>query len=171
MTQYLYVKIHNDTGMCYLGKTQQNPFKYRGSGIKWRDHLKKHGYNISTIILYETENVNHLKRAGIFFSHVFNVVESDQWANLMLEEGQGGTTTKGMIHSKESRKKMSKRMAGHKNPRYGIPVSAETRAKIGATKRTACVYKGKEYESIKAACEASNLTRSLIEKEPTFHRL
>ena len=41
---YLYVKTHRITGLKYLGKTKQDPYKYRGSGVYWTSHIKKHGY-------------------------------------------------------------------------------------------------------------------------------
>ena len=40
---YLYVKTHNKTGLKYLGKTEQDPFVYLGSGKRWLNHLNKHG--------------------------------------------------------------------------------------------------------------------------------
>jgi hypothetical protein len=36
----LYVKTHNITGLKYFGKTTNDPFKYKGSGKYWLDHLK-----------------------------------------------------------------------------------------------------------------------------------
>jgi hypothetical protein len=35
MTIYLYKKIHNKTGLKYLGKTTQNPYSYQGSDTGW----------------------------------------------------------------------------------------------------------------------------------------
>jgi hypothetical protein len=40
---WLYVKVHNKTGLKYLGKTIQDPYKYGGSGVHWSSHVKKHG--------------------------------------------------------------------------------------------------------------------------------
>jgi len=51
MTIYLYLKTHNKTGLKYLGKTIQNPYKYQGSGEYWIPHIKKHGYDVTTKIL------------------------------------------------------------------------------------------------------------------------
>ena len=87
---YLYIKTHNITGLKYLGKTIKNPFKYRGSGKYWLRHLNKHGENLSTEIIFETENEEELKNTGIYFSKLYNVVESEEWANLKEEAGDGG---------------------------------------------------------------------------------
>jgi hypothetical protein len=91
MTYYLYVKTHNKTGLKYLGQTSSsNPYTYRGSGTRWLNHLKKHGNDVSTKILIESEDKSIIKENGIEYSKYYNVVESQDWANLKLEEGDGG---------------------------------------------------------------------------------
>ena len=87
---YLYVKTHNKTGLKYLGKTIQDSFKYRGSGTRWLNHIKKHGNDVSTRILLETEDEETIRKEGIQYSEEFDIVASDEWANLKIEEGDGG---------------------------------------------------------------------------------
>jgi len=89
MTSYLYIKTHLKTGLKYLGQTTKDPFKYRGSGKYWKRHIKIHGHDVSTQILLATEDANELKETGLFFSKMFDVVRSKQWANLMEESGNG----------------------------------------------------------------------------------
>jgi hypothetical protein len=89
-TYKLYVKTHQMTGLKYLGYTKQDPFVYLGSGKYWRLHLKKHGNQVYTEILFETHNKNEIKLIGIHYSTLWNIVSSNQWANLKLEEGDGG---------------------------------------------------------------------------------
>lgn len=89
MTYYLYIKTHNNTGMKYLGQTQKDPFKYKGSGKYWKRHIKTHGNNVTTQILLATESISELKQTGMFFSSLFNIVKSDEWANLTEETGNG----------------------------------------------------------------------------------
>lgn len=90
MPIYLYVKTHNTTGLKYLGKTTQDPFKYLGSGTRWLNHIRHHGTDIFTQILCESDNPDYIKQQGIYYSHLWNVVKSNEWANLKLEEGDGG---------------------------------------------------------------------------------
>ena len=90
MPIYLYVKTHNKTGLKYLGKTTQNPFKYVGSGTRWKNHLKKHGNDISTEVLCESQDHQCIKEQGIYYSELWDVVKSNEWANLKIEEGDGG---------------------------------------------------------------------------------
>ena len=49
---YLYIKTHKITGLKYFGKTTRtDPYTYKGSGVRWMNHIRKHGYDISTEIL------------------------------------------------------------------------------------------------------------------------
>jgi hypothetical protein len=91
MTIYLYIKTHNKTGLKYLGKTtSKDPHKYKGSGTHWKRHLKKYGYDYNTEIIRECQSKEELKEWGIYYSNLWNIVESQEWANLRPEEGDGG---------------------------------------------------------------------------------
>ncbi|UJJ22023.1 Seg-like homing endonuclease [Erwinia phage Virsaitis27] len=113
----------------YIGKhsTSNVEDDYVGSGVKLKDYIKSKNPKIIKEILatfdieqdaydYEAELVNEdwLKRPDVL--------------NLKL----GGNTAFG--YSKESRDKMSKsrkgRFTGKDNPRYGVSLSPETRAKL-----------------------------------------
>lgn len=90
MTIYLYVKTHNKTGLKYLGKTSKNdPHKYSGSGKYWLNHLKIYGNDYTTEILKECQNNDEIKKWGMYYSNLWNVVKSDEWANLKEESGDG----------------------------------------------------------------------------------
>lgn len=91
MTIYLYKKTHNITGLKYLGKTiSKNPHKYTGSGVYWTNHLKKHGYDVTTEILKECQTETELASWGQHYSKLWNIVESSDWANLKEEAGPRG---------------------------------------------------------------------------------
>lgn len=92
MTIYtLYVKTHKITGLKYLGQTsQKDPHKYPGSGKYWISHLNKHGYDYTTEVLHECQSKEELKEQGLYYSNIWNVVESNTWANLKPESGIGG---------------------------------------------------------------------------------
>lgn len=85
---YLYLKTHNVTGLKYLGYTRgSDPYKYRGSGVLWIKHLETYGKNISTEILYQTEDIKELKRMCSYYSDLWNVAESKEFANKQKEGG------------------------------------------------------------------------------------
>lgn len=90
---YLYVKTHQITKLKYLGKTVKDPFKYKGSGKYWVRHIKKHGYFVDTKILYQSENPQKISEIGLYYSNLWNIVESEEWANLIPESGHGGDTS------------------------------------------------------------------------------
>lgn len=97
----LYIKT-SPFGLKYLGKTTKDPFKYIGSGKIWLRHIKKHNLtykDIQTEIVFETTNVDELINEGIRISKKFNIVQSSEWANLRLEEGDGGDTSKYIDYS------------------------------------------------------------------------
>lgn len=96
---YLMVKEIEQTGMKYLCKRkadQNDPtahIRYKGSGVLWRRMLKKHPeYTIKTTVLglYTKDD---LKKTGMFYSELYNVVDSGEWANLIAECGDGGDTS------------------------------------------------------------------------------
>lgn len=116
---YLYIKTHKITGLKYFGKTTRNPNTYLGSGIRWRAHLKKHGTEVITEILnngqaYTDEKI--FKEDAMNFSNKFNIVNSNEWANLMIEQGSGGDTSASENYQKSLK---LRNMNGENNPMYG----------------------------------------------------
>lgn len=89
MTIYLYKKTHNKTGLQYLGKTTKDPFRYKGSGKDWVPHINEHGYDVTTEILKECQSNEELRVWGRYYSELWNVVESEAWANRIPETGGG----------------------------------------------------------------------------------
>lgn len=91
MAIYLYKKTHRKTGLNYLGKTTQDPSKYKGSGLIWIRHIKKHGNDVETTILKECSSNEEVKVWGLHYSNLWNIVESNEWANIKPEAGEGGS--------------------------------------------------------------------------------
>ena len=89
----LMIKTHNKTGLKYLCYTQkEDHIKYTGSGKYWRHHIKQHGYDVETKIIFESKLYDEFLEKARHYSVVYNVVESTDWANLRIEEGNGGDT-------------------------------------------------------------------------------
>jgi hypothetical protein len=87
---FIYLKTHNETGLNYLGITKQNPYKYIGSGTRWLNHLKKHGRKITTKVLFSSFDKKEVVEMGKFYSTLWDVVNNKEFANLKIEEGDGG---------------------------------------------------------------------------------
>jgi hypothetical protein len=86
----LYVKTHNKTGLKYLGQTTaEDPHKYRGSGVDWLKHLNEHGNDYTTEILKECQSKEERNEWGRYYSNLWNVAKSSEWANRIPETGAG----------------------------------------------------------------------------------
>jgi len=147
---YLYIKQHSITGKFYFGKTTySDPTKYLGSGVVWRRHIRAHGKQHVVTLWYELfTSKEDLVEFATSFSTAMNIVESDQWANLIDENGlDGGATwtgltrsaetkhkisvsTKGRQHTPEHRTKISIANSGHNHGMFGKYHTAETKQKI-----------------------------------------
>ena len=96
---YLYIKQHSVTGLLYFGKTERSHdhmLKYTGSGNRWLPHIKKHGKQFVETIWYclfcDQEECTTF---ATLFSEQQKIVESDTWANYIVENGITGGKPKG----------------------------------------------------------------------------
>jgi hypothetical protein len=93
---YLYLKIHNITGLKYLGKTVKDPFVYRGSGTVWKRHISKYGNDVSTKVLFKSSDLVEFSKKSLKYSNRLDVVNNPTFANLIHENGlDGGSKTTG----------------------------------------------------------------------------
>lgn len=128
MTIYsLYIKTHLKTGLKYLGQTSKDPMIYCGSGIDWKKHLREHGNDITTQILYQGSDREEMKRLGRYYSDLWEVAKSSEWANRIPETGGGSTP------SDETRKIISEKLTGKKkpprNPEHTEKIAVQLRGK------------------------------------------
>lgn len=102
------LKQHNVTNikyLCFHYGTKDNCFRYTGSGTYWVAHLSKHGKDITTTILLESDTKSVIADAGIGYSKVWDVVKSKEFANLTIEDAQ---TTAEPLQRPEVREKRNK---------------------------------------------------------------
>lgn len=84
----LMIKTHWETGMNYLCITKNADFrKYPGSGTGWRELLKEDKSPIITYLIFSTNSTEELSEAGKFYSELFDVVNSEDFANRIQETG------------------------------------------------------------------------------------
>jgi hypothetical protein len=128
---YLMVKTHKITGLKYLCQTKRkDPHKYLGSGTRWKYHLKKHGKTISTEIICECHSNAEIKERGLYFSELWDIVESKDWANLIPETGEGGSNTPEVIQKAKETKLKNKTCTTYSHIKEKI---AATKIKNGTT--------------------------------------
>lgn len=173
---YLYLKTHKITGKKYFGKTVQDPFTYMGSGTYWKEHLKRYGNFVNTEIIFQTECKKELKEKAIYYSNLWNIAENKEFANYILEMGDGGNTSdspkyqdwlENVARNKNSEynKMLSERMKKNNpifNPEIAKKVhNEETYKKIGlAHKGKTISEEQKKYLSDKAKLQWEKLKQS-----------
>lgn len=169
---WLYIKQHNKTGLKYFGKTVRDPHKYKGSGKYWLRHLKIYGNDVSTIWCQLFETKDHLNEYAIAFSMNNSIVESKEWANLIIEDGLGGGGVKGKITAIETKKKLSESLKGKTNF-AGKTHTAETRLRISNARKgtifntehkqkLSLAKKNKSWEEIFGVTEAIRKRKQLL---------
>lgn len=89
----LMIKTHNKTGLKYLCYTQKEDHEsYTGSGKHWKRHIKEHGYDVKTELIFQSERYDEFQKVAREYSSKYNVVNDTSWANLRIEDGDGGDT-------------------------------------------------------------------------------
>jgi group I intron endonuclease len=123
---FIYITTNLVNGKRYLGQKefgQKNWKTYLGSGIAFKNALRTYGEaNFSRNIIHICYSEEELNQIEYELSVFFDVVESDDWYNLVL----GGGVSRGWHPSEETKIKMSERakirFADQTNhPRYGKP--------------------------------------------------
>lgn len=137
---FIYISTNLINGKRYLGQKKfgegQWVWKdYIGSGLLFKKAVEKYGEeNFSRNIVLICNSAEELNKTEYELSVLFNVVESDDWYNLVF----GGGTSRGWHPSDETRTKISEKakdrlsdpakhpmygkhnLQGEDNPMYGI---------------------------------------------------
>lgn len=92
---YLLLKTHNQTGLKYLCRHitsyEKTCYNYKGSGVYWKRHIAKYGDDVSTEIVAICESIEEAKIIGLTLSEKWDIVNNKDFANLVPENGQGGS--------------------------------------------------------------------------------
>ena len=134
---FIYITTNLVNGKRYLGQGTFKKYwqKYLGSGIAFKNALKNYRReNFCRNIIYICYSQEELNQVEYDLSVFFNVVESDDWYNLVL----GGGTSRGWHPSAETKRKISEKtkerlsdstnhpmygkhhLVGEKNPMFGV---------------------------------------------------
>ena len=187
----LLVKTHNPTGVKYFCKTTmlKRLHTYTGSGTVWKRLINKHGKDISTGVVGIYYDEKRCTEAALQYSKEWDIVNSEEWANLIEENGMtgAGAGEHNHMYGKPSPQIGVKRpwvgKKGAANPMFGKPSAMRGVSKPkgkdsplfgrkrpkGAGKKANAVVgmkDGKEYyfDSVADASRFSNCSRSGINK-------
>lgn len=127
----LYIATHNKTGMKYFGKTtkyfsvDELQKYYHGSGTYWKNHLNKHGDDV-TMEIYGIYDMSVVEEIALKFSKDNNIVKNySKWANQQEENGIDGIISGYKMPPRTSAhlRKLSESKIGDKNPMKNPEVS------------------------------------------------
>jgi len=139
---YLYIKQHSITGLKYFDKTtEKDPVKYTGSGTHLSRHTKKHSRkHVVTLwycLFYEKEE---LTKFSLMCSEMWDIVQSEEWANEMIEDGLNGWQTgkNNPSHNMTDEQKYNcgNAFRGKKRPEHANIVSGKNNGNYKDGKRT-----------------------------------
>jgi hypothetical protein len=161
----LLVMSHNVTGLKYFCKTSnlRNIYNYKGSGLYWKKHLKKHGKDVTVGIMGFYTDYQRCRDAALKFSNENDIVNSDAWANLVLENGTDGALNGsdnpfyGKKHTHEMANHIRQQKIG-KSINKGAYRSPENRAKISAS------LKGRKNPEVAAKLRGRKLSEETRKK-------
>lgn len=140
-TYFLYLKT-SPLGLKYLGKTTKDPYRYMGSGKIWKRHIDKHkltNNDIKTEILFKTKDLEEFKKIAIKTANELNIVESKEFANLIIEKGDGGDTSNSIDYSNPIFHNSNRT-----NNLNGVDLSEEERKKLFKERAKKIDYKNPE---------------------------
>lgn len=158
----LLVMEHNITGLKYFCKTTiiDRVHRYKGSGVAWIKHLREHGFNVKVGMLGFYVEEQRCLDAAKKFSADNNIVDSQEWANLIPETGRNGGCLSGernpffgRKHKPESIESARQKKLG-KSINKGAYQSPEKRAKISAS------LKGRKNPAVSKALTGRKLSDS-----------
>lgn len=87
----LYIKQCPHCGLKYFGKSTSLEIEtYMGSGIRWRNHLRKH--KVKPMHLWDSKWYydTSITRFALKFSRINKIITNESWANLKEENGLEG---------------------------------------------------------------------------------
>lgn len=85
---HICLKTCNVCSTKYICKTQQDPYKYEGSGTEWKEHNKRCGINHTTEILFSSDSIKEVE----LFCEEYERQNPEYWktsdnANMIMERG------------------------------------------------------------------------------------
>lgn len=157
---------HNITGLKYFCKTSllYRVYSYKGSGTRWNNHLKVHGKDITVGVMGVYTDKQRCLEVAKKFSADHDIVNSNEWANLVEETGMMGASMKGernpfygKKHTPEMAEYLRQQKIG-KSVNKGAYRSPEQKLKISAS------LKGRKNPAVSQALTGRTLSEETRKK-------
>lgn len=150
----------------YFGKTTRpDPEVYLGSGTRWNSHIKKHGISfVETLWYCLFTDKDDLVTFAEEFSKSHNIVTSQDWLNLVDENGLGGAGRPASFSfSEHSKKLMSEARKGKPAANRGKPHTEESKQKMSKSS----AHKGKKLSPESIAKRTATCAAKLVKRRKT----
>ena len=151
---------HNVTGLKYFCKTTclDRVNSYKGSGVYWRNHINKHGKDITVGVLGFYLDKDRCLAAANKFSMDNNIVDDDAWANLVEETGMNGASLKGEKNPFYGKKHTKESIELARQKKLGISVNKGAIRSLEHRKKLSLALKGKPRPDISKILTGRKLT-------------
>ena len=128
MYYYTYAYLREDRTPYYIGKGRGNRIYFKG-----RDEIKSPKDKSRIIFLKRNLTEEEAFKHEIYMIAVFG--RKDLGTGILRNKTNGGDGISGLVHTEESKRKMSESHKGENNHFYGKSHSQETKDKIGNLKK------------------------------------
>ena len=130
----VYEHVRNDTNEVFyvgIGVNEYRAYDIHNRNKHWKNIVNKVGYTINII----HNNIDYTDACEIEKSLISKYGRRDLGLGNLVNMTYGGEGVLGMIHSEESRQKMSEAREGDKHHMFGKTHSEETRQKMSKAKK------------------------------------
>jgi hypothetical protein len=150
---YVYAYLREDYTPYYIGK---------GSGKRaWKNSGRsiKRPVDKSRIVILE-DNLTESEALELEIQKISEYGRIDTGTGILRNLTDGGDGVSGMVHSEETRAKISEASSGANHPNYGKTHSEESKRKMSEARGTPVRYNGVVYPSMKKAAEENGIPKT-----------
>jgi group I intron endonuclease len=130
----VYEHLRNDTNEVFyvgIGKNDKRAYSKCDRNLYWHNTVNKHGYTINII----HRDISWKDACEIEKELIAKYGRKNLGLGNLVNRTDGGDGILGLVHSEETRKKMSEAKKGEKHYLFGKTISEETRKKMSEAQK------------------------------------